>query len=199
MRPPGPSHGSTRSGNVLGPSDAQLVAAWQSGDRGALDELADRHLATVRRMIHSMILDDAAADDLTQEVLLRAFRSLGSFRGRSKFTTWLYRIAMNTVHDALARRRRSPVDDRAELPAVAASRDPGPGDGVERHEFDAAVEQALTALPPKLRAAIVLVTIQEVDPAEAARIEGCTRATIYWRLHEARRRLAVLLQEHGAP
>ena len=180
----------------MGTSDEQLVAAWrQAGDRGALDELAARHLTTVRRMIHSMILDDAAADDLVQEVFLRAFRGLDAFQGRAKFTTWLYRIAMNTVHDALARRRRSPIDDRGELPPDAAMRAAAPGAAAEREEFDAAVARALGTLPPKLRSAIVLVAIEELDPAAAAQVEGCTRATIYWRLHEARKRLALALGE----
>jgi RNA polymerase sigma-70 factor (ECF subfamily) len=63
-------------------------------------------------------------------------------------------------------------------------------------ELGAAVACALARLPEKLRAAIVLVTLEQLDPAEAARIEGCTRATIYWRLHEARKRLAEWLQGH---
>jgi RNA polymerase sigma-70 factor (ECF subfamily) len=181
-------------------TDEQLVAAWrQAGDRAALEELATRHLATVRRMIHSMTLDDRHADDLAQEVFLRAFRYLGSFQGRSRFTTWLYRIAMNAVHDSLARRRRSPIDDRAELPPDAISRSEPPDGRAKRVEFDGAVGRALADLPPKLRAAIVLVTIEALDPAEAARIEGCTRATIYWRLHEARKRLAAALREHVEP
>jgi len=178
-------------------SDEQLVAAWrQSGDRGAVEALAKRHLPTVRRMVHSMTLDDGLADDLAQEVLLRAFRGLASFGGRAKFTTWLYRIAMNTVHGALDRQRRSPIDSRAPLPDGAASRAEPPGAAAEQAELDGAVGRALAALPPKFRAAIVLVSIEELDPAEAARIEGCTRATIYRRLHEARKRLAESLREH---
>lgn len=180
--------------------DEQLVAAWRrAGDRGALEALAFRHAPTVRRMVQSMTLDDALADDLAQEVFLRAFRSLESFQGRARFTTWLYRIAMNAVHDALARRRRSPIDARTSLPLDAVARTEPPGDRAERIELDAAVGRALADLPPKLRAAIVLVTIEELDPAEAARVEGCTRATIYWRLHEARKRLAAALREHVEP
>jgi RNA polymerase sigma-70 factor (ECF subfamily) len=170
-------------------SDEQLVAAWQTaGDRAALEELATRHLATVRRMIHSMTLDDGRADDLAQEVFLRAFRSLGSFQGRARFTTWLYRIAMN-----------APISGHASLPPDAVSRTEPPATRAERVERAGAVSRALADLPPKLRAAIVLVSIEEMDPAEAARIEGCTRATIYWRLHEARKRLAAALREHVEP
>lgn len=181
-------------------SDEQLMAAWrQSGDRGALEILATRHLATVRRMIHSMTLDDGLADDLVQEVFVRAFRSLSSFQGRARFTTWLYRITMNVVHDTLARRQRSPIDGRSELPHDATSRTELPGATVEQAELDQAVTRAIAALSPKLRAAAVLVMIEELDPAEAARIEGCSRATIYWRLHEAKKRLALALREHAQP
>lgn len=181
-------------------SDEELVAAWrQSGDRGPLEVLAARHIATVRRMVHSMTLDDALADDLSQEVFLRAFRSLGAFQERARFTTWLYRIAMNAVHDAVARRRRSPINARASLPVDAVARTEPPAAGAERAELDGAVGRALAGLPPKLRAAIVLVSIEALDPADAARIEGCTRATIYWRLHEARKRLAAALREHIEP
>ncbi len=115
-------------------------------------------------MVHSMTLDERLADDLVQDVFLRAFRGLGSFDGRARFTTWLYRIAMNITHDTLARRRRSPIDGRAELPPAAAC----------------------PAEPPEAE-------------AEAARIEGCSRATISWRLHEAKKRLAVSLRHHATP
>jgi RNA polymerase sigma factor (sigma-70 family) len=181
-------------------SDEQLVAAWrQSGDRGPLETLATRHLATVRRMVHSMTLNEVLADDLVQEVFLRAFRSLSAFQGRAQFTTWLYRITMNVVHDTLSRGRRSPIDGRRELPLDTASRADLPEARVEQAELDEAVTRAIAALPPKIRAAAVLVMIEELDPAEAARIEGCSRATIYWRLHEARKRLASSLREHAQP
>lgn len=181
-------------------SDEQLVAAWrQSGDRGPLETLAARHLATVRRMVHSMTLDDSLADDLAQEVLLRAFRSLESFRGRAKFTTWLYQIAMNLVRDTLARQRRSPIDGRAELPPAATSTAEPTEAAAARAEQHAAVTRAIAALPATLRATTVLVMIEELEPAEAARIEGVSRATIYWRLHEARKRLARSLREHALP
>jgi RNA polymerase sigma factor (sigma-70 family) len=196
----GPSNGSGRSVPIVSDSDEQLVAAWrQSGDRGPLETLATRHLATVHRMVHSMTLNEVLADDLVQEVFLRAFRSLSAFQGRAQFTTWLYRITMNVVHDTLARGRRSPIDGRRELPLDTASRADLPEARVEQAELDEAVTRAIAMLPPKLRAAAVLVMIEELDPAEAARIEGCSRATIYWRLHEARKRLASSLREHAQP
>lgn len=193
-----PTSGANRSVCSVAHSDEQLVAAWrQSGDRGPLETLAARHLATVRRMVHSMTLDDGLADDLAQEVLLRAFRSLESFQGRAKFTTWLYRIAMNITRDALARRRRAPIDSRAELPHDAASTAETPEAAAHRMERHRAVTRAVAELSPNFRATAMLVLIEELDPTEAARIEGVSRATIYWRLHEAKKRLARSLREHA--
>ena len=91
-------------------SDEELVASYRDcGQREALAELTERHLGKVRAMIYPMVLDRASTDDLTQEVFLRAFRGLAGFNGRVQFSTWLYRVAMNTVHSFLDRRRRSPV------------------------------------------------------------------------------------------
>jgi RNA polymerase sigma-70 factor (ECF subfamily) len=147
-------------------------------------------------MIYPMVLDGTVADDLTQEVFLRAFRGLASFNGRSQFSTWLYRVAMNTAKSFLSRQRRAPVDFRAELPDDCPSSATRPETSVMDIELQTAVEAALAELPPKLRAAIVLITLEGMDPAKAAQIEGCSRPTIYWRLHEARKRLKQQLEGH---
>ncbi len=181
-------------------SDEQLVACYRdSGRREALDELTRRHLGRVRAMIYPMVLDGTLADDLTQEVFLRVFRGLASFNGQSRFSTWLYRVAMNTTSGFLSRRRRSRVDFRAELPCDCRSSVERPESSVMDIELQTAVEIALGELPPKLRAAIVLITLDGKDAGEAARIEGCSRPTMYWRLHEARKRLKQRLKGHVSP
>ena len=181
-------------------SDEHLVASYQdSGQREALDELTERHLGTVRAMIYPMVLDKTLADDLTQEVFLRAFRGLASFDGRSRFSTWLYRVTMNTAHSFLARHCRSPVDFRAKLPERCETSSEHPELAAMQGELESAVETGLRDLPPKLRAAIVLIAIERMEVGEAARIEGCTRATMYWRLHEARKRLKRRLKGHLLP
>jgi hypothetical protein len=109
-------------------SDEQSIAEYvktRDGDR--LGEVFQRHVPRVRAMVFQLVLDDHLADDVTQEVFLRAWRSLDRFRGRSKFSTWLYRIAVNTARDALADRRRDssrmrmPRDD-ARFAAAACGR-----------------------------------------------------------------------------
>ena len=98
-------------------SDEQLIDSYvKSGERHALEELVGRYLDKVRGMVFSMVLDPSLADDLTQEVFLRALRGLAGFDGRAKFSTWLYRVAMNTTHSFLAKRNRSRLTFHSELP-----------------------------------------------------------------------------------
>lgn len=181
-------------------SDEQLIAQYRvSGQNEPLEELVNRYLGKVRRLVYPMVLDAAHADDLTQEVFLRAVRGLGGFSGRSRFSTWLYRVAMNTVYGFLNRQGRSPVSFQGELADCPQAWTENPAAAAMHGELESAVEAALGELPPKLRAAIVLTAIEQFDVAEAAGIEGCNRATMYWRIHEARKRLKRRLADHLFP
>lgn len=181
-------------------SDEQIVASYrESGQREALDELTERHLGTVRAMIYAMVLDNALADDLTQEVFLRVFRGLAGFNGQAKFSTWLFQVAMNTTYSFLTRRNRSPVTFCGELPDCPQDGRESPDGAAVKKEVNAAIRAALAELTPKLRAAIVLVALEQMDAAEAARIERCSTATMYWRLHEARKQLKKRLERHLCP
>jgi len=181
----------------LAESDEQLVETFHTiGGDEPLQELVERHIPDVRAMVGRMVFDQDLADDLTQEVFLRALRGIGTFQGRSKFSTWLYRIAMNTTHAHLARAARSPVDYDSELAEHPPAEGPGPEQMAIGGETLSKVDAAIRGLSPKLRAAIVLTTLQQMDVREAARIEGCSRATMYWRLHEARRQLRTQLDEY---
>lgn len=180
--------------------DAELIAAYQqNGAREALDALLRRHLGRVRNLVFQMVLDDAVADDLTQEVFLRTCAGLRSFNGKSAFSTWLYRVAMNTAYSHLQRRKRSPIDDAATVPEPLSRPHTGPEQTAIQTELQSQVEAALAELSPKLRAAIVLTSLQQLDAAEAARIEGCSASTMYWRIHEARKQLKIRLKDHLSP
>jgi RNA polymerase sigma-70 factor, ECF subfamily len=177
-------------------SDEDLIAAIRRGqDRGALDQLIQRHLPKVRGLVFQMILDDAAADDVTQEVFLRAIRGLAGFDGRAKFSTWLFRISKNTALTFLERQSRTHDYSRAEeADSVAVAL--APDSGLLAKELSADIEQALGKLSPALRTAVVLTSLQGLSPAEAAEIEDCTTSTMYWRIHEARKQLRERLKEH---
>ena len=175
------------------PDDEKIVARFQeSGDTELLDALVRRHVPGVRNMIYAMVLNTADADDLTQETFVRAIRGIAGFRRRARFSTWLYRIAMNTTRSFLSRKRRSPVLYR-ENPAESST---SPNAATDNDALDPAIHAALASLSPRLRAAIVLTGIRGLRAREAARVEGCSAATLYWRLHQARKILRERLREH---
>lgn len=179
-----------------GRSDENLVDGFrESGDLRCLDELVCRHVERVRAMIYPMVLNNADADELTQEVFLRAVTGLAGFRGKSRFSTWLHRIAINTTLSFLRRKGRSPVESR-ENPPDSPDTAPGPGVSAETREMDAAASRALGSLSPALRSAIALTAIQGMSVKEAAAATGCLAATMYWRVHQARKILRNQLAEY---
>lgn len=168
--------------------DARLVERSQRGDRTALEELVRRHLQRVRSMAFHMLLDHAAADDITQEVLLRAVRGLAQFRGQSRFSTWLYRIAWNTIQNQ--RSRVVPVTDGAATRPEPVIREcEQPERMILQRELIERIQQGLATLSPRLRGALVLTVLEQLRPEEAAELEGCSIDTLHWRVHEARRQL----------
>ena len=174
-------------------SDEELVERFrQSGEVRFFDELVNRHIGRVRGMIYPMVLNGADADELTQEVFLRVAKGLLRFRGRARFSTWLYRIAMNSAHSFLSKRSRSAVEVVAD-PPDRKDESPGPAEVAAVREKDAGIMAALASLSRPLRAAITLTAIQGMSAREAARVEECPLPTMYWRIHEARRTLRVRL------
>jgi len=172
-----------------GDSNEQLVDSFrQTGEMRHLDELVHRHMPKVRAMIYPMVLNDADADEITQDVFIRMANGIDRFQGKALFSTWLYRIAMNTTHSFLRRKSRNPTDSHAE-PPDQPDRAAGPDRVLMANETDSEIERALADLSPSLRSAITLTAIQGLSVTEAARIEHCLAATMYWRVHQARQQL----------
>ena len=170
-------------------SDEELVALHvKSGALAPVDELIRRHTGRVRRMVYSIVLNDSDADDLSQDVFIRAVRALPRFRRRATFTTWIHRIAVNTALAHLRRHNRTKEYAKV-APEDGADSAPGPDGVVMGRETADGVGRALALLSPTLRAAITLTAINGLSVQEAARAADCVRATMYWRVHEARRQL----------
>lgn len=170
-------------------SDEGLIVDFkQGGNQTCLETVIKRHIGKVRAMIYHMVLNDADADDLTQEVFIRVVHAIGGFRNTARFSTWLYRIVMNTTTDFLRKKQRMPITTEKDLPTLV---DKGamPPDQLAIRETDNQIAEALALLSPCLRAAITLTAIHGLKAAEAARIEGCAIAIMYWRIHQARRLL----------
>ena len=176
-----------RHGVSVTATDPELVTAAQQGDENAFATLTDRYSSRVRRILVRITADDDAADDALQDALLRAWKSIHGFQGRSGFFTWLTRIAINEAH-----RTRQRADARATLPLDDAlgERIPTwgnqPDEIFETREFLDTLDAALARLPEEYRAAVVLRDIEGLDTSEAASILDVGEAALKSRLHRGR-------------
>ena len=177
-------------------TDTQLIDRFrETGEMVHFNELVERHVGKVRAMIYPMVLNDADADDLTQDVFLRVVRSIDRFRKKARFSTWLHRIAMNTTYTFLKCRTRRPTEHYAEPPEQPDAT-AGPASNMAAEEIDTRLEHALARLSPSLRSAITLTAIQGMSVREAAETDGSLAATMYWRVHQARKILRTELGEY---
>lgn len=168
--------------------DADLVTLAQAGDGAALESLLRRNLDHVHRICRRITCNDEDAKDATQEALLAIYRNIDAFDGRSAFTTWVYRVATNAALGELRRRGRRPVPSEAVdgLP-IAPPRDA---------EIDRRVDidQALLALPPEFRAAVVLRDLCDLEYPTIAVVLGIPEGTVRSRIHRGRHALRPLLE-----
>lgn len=168
-----------------------LVDAAKAGDQRAFAALVTRY----RKRIFALALHitglQSEADDIAQEVFLKAYRSLATFEGRSQFFTWVYRMTVNRSLNARrdrARRGEEMDDPRLEL-AVAVDAQSNPSRTAELRQTYARLLRALDGLPVDMRTTVILVSLQGLAHGEAAVIQAVSEGTIAWRMHEARRRL----------
>jgi RNA polymerase sigma-70 factor (ECF subfamily) len=176
------------------PTDAALLAAHVAGDPDAFARLVARHRDRLWAVaLRTMRNPDDAADAL-QDAYIAAFRRADTFRGEAAVTTWLHRIVVNACLDRLRRARSRPSEplptdeERAGQLAAPATVDP-----IEAKEQQSVVADALAALNPDQRAALVLVDMQGYSVEEAARILGCAVGTVKSRCARGRARLLPLL------
>jgi RNA polymerase sigma-70 factor (ECF subfamily) len=175
-----------------------LVARAKAGDGAAFGELVRRYRQRIYALCLHLTGSRHEADDITQDVFLRAFRKLGDFEGRSEFFTWLYRIAMNRAFNArrdAARRRVVDMDDPRVQEAVAVDAYGDPRRGAELRQLYTRLVGALDALSADLRATVVLVALQGLSHEEAAVVLNVAPGTVGWRIHEARRFLRAAVEK----
>ena len=169
-----------------GRDDAALVQAAQRGDQGAFGVLIARHAASILSMTTRMLGADDA-EDAAQDAFVSAFTALAGFKHESKFSTWLYRIAVNKCHDRLRARRAFDVsldeehDDGWEPPD-----DETPHWELEQSEMADAIERGIRELPPLYRESFVLRHVEGLDYDEMSRILGVHRDTLKMRVYKAR-------------
>ena len=181
-------------------SEHELIRRARGGDQDAFAELVVAHADRVYGALRRFGLDRGEADDVSQEVFLRAWRGLARFEERAQFSTWLYRIAFNEAQRRLSRRPPPSVEpdlDRDE-PVVVIPDLPhlGPEAQTLDHEFERTLESALARLPAEWRAAVVLRDVEGVSTREAAEIVGVGEAAFKSRLHRGRMELRALLEPY---
>lgn len=183
-------------------SDEEVVERVRAGEHALYEVLMRRHNQRLYRAVRAILRDEAEVEDILQEAYLAAYRNLGGFQGRARFSTWLTRIAVNR---ALDRRRRArvvavdPLRDRAGQPREDAG--PAVGDAEDperqsaRRELARLLEEAIDALPEPFRGVYVLRELEGMDTDETADALGLERSTVKTRLHRARAALRRRLEE----
>lgn len=178
-------------------TDEELVARSIGGDADSFNELVLRWERPIYALAYRTIGREEDARDVCQETFLRAFRALPGFRGQAKFSSWLYRIALNLCRDWIRRERRAPVVQQPEdvdLIELAAAAEPSESieDLVARRALSQSVEHAMARLPEEQRTAIVLKEYHGLTFQEIADLVGCPLSTVKTRLYQG---LTVLRRE----
>jgi len=169
-------------------TDEVLVARARQRDAAAREALFQRHRDEAFRVARRLLGDEHDALDAVQDSLLKAFSRLESFDGRGGFRFWLLRIVTNTALDSGRRRKRRAAPPLVGEP-VSDSTDDDPGRGLDRQDLRRALDEALAALSPWIRATFVLFAESGLSYKEIAETQGVPIGTVMSRINAARRKL----------
>jgi RNA polymerase sigma-70 factor (ECF subfamily) len=180
-------------------TDEELVALATAGDMDSFNQLVTRWERPIYALAFRTLRREEDARDVVQEAFMRAYRGLPGFKGQAKFSSWLYRIALNLCRDWIRKERRTPLVALPEGvdPVDLADAQPTPSESVEdlvaRREMSAAVSLAMAELPEDQRTAILLKEYQGLTFQEIAEMLDCPLSTVKTRLYQGlsvlRRRL----------
>jgi RNA polymerase sigma-70 factor (ECF subfamily) len=167
--------------------ERRLIDRSAAGDQEAFRQLVIRHHRLVINVAFRAFGDLSLAEDLAQDVFIKVYKALPSYRHEKPFTHWLHRVAANAVTDAL--RRRRPVLSLDAMEQPPASRESDPQDVAARHDLQHAVRHAIASLPPHYRDTIALQAFGELSYEEIAKTLDIPLGTVMSRLNGAKRLL----------
>ena len=199
IRREAPLAGSAAWNDAAVREDAELVAGLRAGEEAAYEALIERFQQPVYSLVYRLMDDPADAADVVQEVFLKIFRNINSFRGDSSLKTWIYRVSCNEAYNQrrwFSRHKKLEVGlDNSEsggtvaLNTVLPDRGRSAFDIVSDHELHALIEDALTEINPQFRAAVVLRDIEDLSYEEIADILQISLGTVKSRILRGREAL----------
>ena len=178
--------------------DAFYIEQFLGGDEKAFEAIVRKYQNRVLNIVFSMIGKDRESEDIVQESFLKVYRSLKGFRRRCSFSTWLYRIVMNTAYDFL--RKRKDIVTEEEALGQGADASGGHADVLcvlLMKEKEALIQKALARVPLAYRSAVVLKDIEGLSYAEISKVLGCRIGTVESRIYRARQLLRKELMRLG--
>ena len=186
-------------------ADLPLIERLQAGDESALNELIERHRGSLLGFVYRYLHDEAVARDVVQETFVRVFFKVKQFEPRASVKTWIYAIALNLARDQgrkLTKRRREVsldapgTDERPPLEIADGALSPGEEAG-QRDRFSV-LQRAIDRLPHKLKAALVLFSLEGRSQREVAEILGTTAKSVETRVYHAKEKLHEMLAAEDA-
>ena len=183
-------------------TDEELVALSIGGDVESFNQLVLRWERPIFALAYRVIGREEEARDVVQETFLRAFRGIGNFRGKAKFSSWVYRIALNLCRDWIRRERRAPILPTPEgVDVIELAAEQGPVESIEdlvaRNDISKVVAELMTRLPEEQRTAIVLKEYHGMTFQEIADLQGVPLSTVKTRLYQGLNVLRRHLQQQG--
>jgi len=187
---------------AAGQHERQLVESARRGDHRAFEALVLKYQDRIFRLVQRLVSGADVADDLAQEVFIRAYRSIGEFKGESSLYTWLYKIALNLCRNYYRTKGRRPAhEELEEASGAVALESPGgsPEDEVFRREFWEQLRRGLDELPADQREAVVFCDLEGMSYEEMAEVLGVPIGTVRSRIFRGRRALQRKLGAFHAP
>ena len=183
-------------------TDEELVSRSMGGDTDSFNQLILRWERPIYALAYRVIGREEDARDVCQDTFLRAYRALPGFKGQAKFSSWLYRIALNLCRDWIRKQRRAPVLQMPEgVDPLELASERGPAESIEtlvaRRELSAVVEEAMALLPEEQRTAIILKEYHGMTFQEIADLQGCPLSTVKTRLYQGLTVLRRHLEKNG--
>lgn len=174
-------------------NDQELMSIVQGGDLSPASEIYDRYSSRIYNFAFRFLRNSEAAEDAVQEVFVKMLKHANQFNGDAKLSTWLFSITANWCRDYLRKSDNKPKETEEVLLSLPGPSELAPDRTLERRQNEAMVQQALEALTPEQREAILLSRYQGLSYAEIAQISGCSEGAVKTRVFRAMETLKKIL------